>query len=353
MKFVEAVKAEALPWLLERSNPPVRMFALTDILGKPEDDMKVEEAKRRISSYGPIRKLRNAQKGKGYWGPDHTCYNPKFTSTVWQLQLLGEMGVPRTPWIESSVERFLDQHQMDNGAFSCPSTLEVERYRKRHPRAKRDAEPCLTGNMVRTLIKFGYENDRRVRRALEWLPEDQQQDGGWNCDYPRYHPKHSSFMSTIEPLWAYSEVPRSSWSRKMKNSADSGAEFLLAHHVFKSHRGWRPVELRGMNKVFRGDLVTRFHFPMYYYYDALQALRVLTSLGYEDDPRIEDAIHLMMSKKTPDGRWILEGDWLRERTDKTREVLVNIEQIDEPSKWVTLNCYRVLTKTGGLELPRP
>lgn len=326
------------------------MFTLTDVLGKPQNDKEVKEAKSRILSYRPIQKLKTAQKGKGYWAPDDTCYNPKFTSTVWQLQLLGEMGAPRTPWIESAVERFLDQHQMDNGAFACPSVLEEKRFQAKHPKSKRDAEPCLTGNMVRTLIAFGYLGDKRVKRAIEWMPEDQQKDGGWNCDYPMQKPTHSSFMSTIEPLWAYSEIPRPFWTRKMKDSVERGAEFLLAHHLFKSHRDWKPVEFRGLDKVFPGNPVTKFHFPMYYYYDVLHALRVLSRLGYAGDKRMEAAAHLMLSKRAPDGKWLLEGDWSRERIDGKRKALAPIEELDQPSKWVTLNCYRVMKMSGTLNL---
>jgi hypothetical protein len=345
------VKAEALTWLLDQSNPAVRMFTLTDVMGRPSDDEEVRIARESTLSFGPVQRLRNAQKGGGYWPPSYTCYNPKFTSTVWQLQLLGEMGVPRTPWIESAVERFLAQHQMDSGAFSCPSGIEAERFLAKHPGAKREGEPCLTGNMVRTLIVFGYFKDDRVKKALEWLPEDQQSDGGWNCDYPLQKPTHSSFMSTIEPLWAYSEVPRQQWTRKLKTSIERAAEFLLVHRLYKSHSDWRPVELRGMSRVYPGNLVTRFHFPMYYYYDALHALRVLTKLGYQDDERISDAVHLMLSKKTPEGKWLLEGDWARERTDRARKALATVERLMEPSKWITLNCYRVLANIEDLELP--
>jgi hypothetical protein len=205
--------------------------------------------------------------------------------------------------------------------------------------------------MLRTLLVFGYGGDKRVKKGLDWLPESQLEDGGWNCDYPMSNVKHSSFMSTIEPLWAYAETPKAKWTKRLKRSAERGAEFLLTHRLYKSHSSWRAVELRGMSKVYPGDIVTNFHFPMYYYYDALHALRVLTQLGYHDDERIEDAIHLMMSKKTPGGKWLLDGDWVRERTDKTRRALVNIEELHKPSKWVTLNCYRVLARTGALELP--
>ena len=34
-----------------------------------------------------------------------------------------------------------------------------------------------------------------------------------------------------------------------------------------------------------------------------------------------------------------------------RKASVGIEQIGKPSKWLTLNAYRVLTATGDLEIP--
>jgi len=337
------VKAEALPWLLEPADPPVRAFTLTDVLGRSPADEEVRTAREGILTYRSVATLKRRQGGRGYWPPDDSSYNPKFTATVWQLMLLGEMGVPRTPWIESAVERFIAQHQMENGAF-C--------WRRLGGRGKVEEEPCLTGNMVRTMLVFGYGNDRRVKKALNWFPEFQLEDGGWNCDYPMYDPSHSSFMSTIEPLWAYSEIPKPRWTRSMKNSIERGAEFLLRHRLYKSHHNWHSVELRGMARAFGEDVATKFHFPMYYYYDALHALRVLTKLGYHDDERISDAVHLMLSKKTPDGRWVLEGDWVRERNDNVRKTLVTLDHMTKPSKWVTLNCYMALVRTGELVLPR-
>lgn len=335
--------AEALQWLLEPANASVRLLTLTDVLGRPADDSEVKAARQSTLSSRPVQRMKRAQGGRGYWPPDDTCYDPKFTATVWPLILLGEMGVPLTPWIESAIERIFAQHQMENGAFSCPVV---------RTRGKPEEEPCLTGNMIRTFMVFGYGEDRRVRKALDWLPEFQFDDGGWNCDYPRYSPSHSSFMSTIEPLWAYAEIPKQQRTRRVKRSMERAAEFLLAHRLYKSHTDWRPVELRHMSHVFEGNIVTRFHFPMWYYYDALHGLRVLTKLGYADDERIRDAMHLMLSKKTPEGKWLLEGDWVRERKDKIRKNLVSLEELMEPSKWVTLNCYRVLAATGDLELPK-
>jgi hypothetical protein len=276
------MKAEALRWLLEPADPPIRMFTLTDVLGKPSHDEEVKTIREKTRDYGPVQDLKRAQTTGGYWMPEDSCYDPKFSATVWQLMLLAEMGVQRTPWIESAIERVFRQHLMEDRSF--------------------DHEVCFTGHMLRTLLVLGYGDDPRVRRALEWLPELQLDDGGWNCDYPKYNPSHSSFMSTIDPLWAYSEIPRFQLTRKLKRSLERGAEFLLEHRVYKSDRDGQPVELRRKrpssdDPLFTTGLITRFHFPMYYYYDALHGLRVLTGLGYGDDERISDAVRLYTVKE--------------------------------------------------------
>ena len=180
--------------------------------------------------------------------------------------------------------------------------------------------------MIRTLIVLGYGGDRRVRNTMDWLPEAQLEDEGWNCDYPSYSLTHGSFMSTVEPLWACSDAPTEKWTRR-KVSAERGAEFLLAHRVYRSHLTWAPVEPRGPDRMTKGNLVARFHFQMYYY-DALHGLRVLSRLGYQNDERVRDAVLLMLSKMTPEGRWLLEGDWVRERTDSGRKTLVDFERLN-------------------------
>ena len=295
--------------------------------------MDVLAARKKIPGSLLVRKIMGQQR-EGFWPPKETCYRPKWTSAVWPLMLLAELAVPVDDRIKAEVERFLDLHQLESGSFACPSKLEE--------RGKRWDEPCLTGNMIRTLIRLGYANDRKVRRAIDWLPAQQLEDGGWNCDFPEKKVKHGSFMSTIEPLWAYSEIPRSKWTRRMKKSVENGAEFLLMHHLYKSdNHHWRDT-----NSSF-----TRLHFPMYYYYDVLHGLRVLTRLGYADDERTRSAVHLLLSKRRPDGRWNLEGDWFREvdKPPEQRKAPVKVEEIGEASKWVTLNAFRVLAETGDVK----
>src|SRR5947199_9435192 len=100
--------------------------------------------------------------------------------------LLGEMGFTPDEGVTRACERFLDLHQLDNGAFTCPSPIEVERWKRRHPgkKARRWEARCLTGNMIRTRPGLGYGEDRRVKEAIDWMPERQLVDGGVDCNVP-------------------------------------------------------------------------------------------------------------------------------------------------------------------------
>src|SRR5207249_6819489 len=90
-------------------------------------------------------------------------------------------------------------------------------------------EPCATGNMARTLAVFGYGRDPRVQLMFEFLVRTQLPDGGWNCEFGEWGVKinHSSFMSTVEPPWAFSALDRSLWPKGRKDVDDRVGEFVL------------------------------------------------------------------------------------------------------------------------------
>jgi hypothetical protein len=207
--------------------------------------------------------------------------------------------------------------------------------------------------MARTLVLFGYEDDPRVQEMYEWLVKYPLPDGGWNCELGAWGKEvfHSSFMSTIEPLWAFSELERQKWPKGSKEVVENAVEFMLMHHLYKSDKTGKIIDVEW----------TKLHFPLFYFYDILHGLRVLSKLGYAHDERIRDALELLESKKLPDGSWPLESSFLNNlrhnlvknvRNGWTEiqgsnialipSIYKQLGELGVSNPWITLNALRVL-----------
>ena len=194
---------------------------------------------------------------------------------------------------------------------------------------------CLTGNMGAALIRIGYADDPRVMKALSWLVKIQNRDGGWLCPYWRAHVKdtHGCFYGTICPMEAFSETPRENLTKEMNQAIERGAEFLLMHHLFKTdHHNYKVINQSWL----------KLSFPWFYGYNILRGLDVLTKLGYVEDERLSDALEILLEKRLPDGRWILESA-------PTGRMQANIETVGKPSKWISLIALRVLKRLHKLD----
>jgi len=189
--------------------------------------------------------------------------------------------------------------------------------------------------MVAALIRLGYADDPRVRKALDWLVKVQNQDGGWLCPYWKAHirDKHSCFMGTITPLDAFSEVPLEHRTAEMKAAIQHSVEFLLMHRLFKAdHHDFRVINESWLN----------LSFPTFFY-DILRGLLVVTKLGYARDERIEDALEVLLKKQNSEGKWILEST-------PSGRMQTDLEKRGKPSKWLTLNALRVIKTVHRAEL---
>ena len=80
---------------------------------------------------------------------------------------------------------------------------------------------------------------------------------------------------------------------------ERGAEFLLSHKVFQSHRTGEPAHPR----------LLAIRYPPYWHYDVLVGLTTLARSVGLDDRRTADALDLLESKRLPDGTWRAEGRW--------------------------------------------
>jgi len=329
-----SLKADPTDWLLEKDNASVRYYTLTDILDMSTDSPEVIEARHQIMEAGIVPRILAKQEKGGYWGiPKDFYIRSKYKGTVWQLIILAEMGALRSDdRIRKACEFVLENSQdRASGGFSVQGTPQ-------NGGNHSAVIPCLTGNMVRSLIKFGYLGDRRLHKGIDWIATyqrfDDQTDNmprGWPYDRANdCWGRHTCSMGAIKAIKALAEIPAPMRSPEVKKTIAEGAEYFLKHNVHKrSH---------SLEKVCKPSWL-KFGFPLMYQTDALEILWVLVKLGYHDQ-RMQEAIDLVLSKQDDQGRWLLESTF-------NGRFQVSIESKGKPSKWITLNALRVLKAQGS------
>jgi hypothetical protein len=333
-RWKSILKADPINWLLEENNPSVRYFALTDLLGKPEVDAEVLRVKSEIMQTSIVPMILAKQKNGGYWGvPEDFYIRSKYKGTVWNLIILAEHGADgKNEHIKKACKFILENSQdRKSGGFSYRST-------PGGGGTHGGVLPCLTGNMVWCLIRFGLLNDSRVQRGIDWIVKFQRFDDaskeaprGWPYDgKERCWGKHTCHMGVVKALKALAEIPGDKRSREVKATIKNGAEYMLNHHIHKrSH---------DLNRVSKHEWL-KFGFPLMWNTDVLEILGTLTKLGYRDR-RMQEAVDLVVSKQDMEGKWKLESTF-------NGRFLVSIEQKGKLSKWITLNALKVLKRFYG------
>ncbi|MCI4369478.1 MAG: terpene cyclase/mutase family protein [Thermoplasmata archaeon] len=328
---VVAAISPVLRWLLEPQQPPVRYFALRDLMGRSESNPEVRKARAGIPRVGWAADILAKRRSDGSWEDGTRLYRPKYLSTHWMLLVLSDLGLTRKhPAIRESCELWIERFAKPDGGFGLDGGSR--------------SHLCLVGNTARALIRFGYSEHPAVIRAMEWLVKNADPKGGWSCFGAGRN------LDSWEGLSAFAVYPRRRWTPKMEECVSKGAEFFLSREL--QHQGARYAPWY------------RTHYPVHYYYDLLVGLDVLTSLGYSRDPRVSPALAWMRGKRRADGRWDLDAahpdllggaaDWYRTHPTQ-RPVPFQLEAPGRASKWITLKALvveeRVKSSSRGAPLP--
>ncbi len=333
------LNADPTDWLVEEDNPSVRYLTLVDILERPASDTDVMKAKRDIMAKGVVPQILAKQEEGGYWGDPERFYVSKYKGTVWQLIILAEhLAEKEDERIKRACEFLFDRSQdRISGGFSMHHSAKAGG--GRHS----EVIPCLTGNMVWSLIRLGYLSDPRVQRGIDWIARYQRFDDGVNVaadasDPPTNPPqgwpynnyegcwgRHTCHMGAVKALKALSEIPLSKRSLEVQHTIEEGIEYLLKHHIHKRSHNLTKVSKPGW---------LRFGFPLMYGTDILEILGILTKIGCKDE-RMQEAVDVVVSKQDSNGVWKLANTFYG-------KFLIDIEEKSRPSKWITLNALRVL-----------
>lgn len=311
-----------IDWLLDpdTSDPSIRWQVMRDLLGAPPEQWQAERAKVETEGWG-YRLLALADEDGQWaggahfpadyvWGGDEP--GQPWTATSHSLAQLREFGlVPTTDRVRRMVELI---------------GLNARWEHDRQPYWEGEVEPCINGLTVANGAYFGVD----VKPIVERLLGERLEDGGWNCEAERGSVR-SSFDTTINVLEGLLEFERVTGGTLESRAARvSGEEYLLKRSLFRRLSTGEPVAERYLS----------FLHPNRWRYDVLRALdyfraaAILTRAA--PDPRLLEAIEHVRSKRTPEGKWLLD---LNPRGRTWFDV---DDGEGRPSRWVTLRALRVL-----------
>ncbi len=308
----------AVNWLLSSGDPSIRYLALTEVLGRPPDDHEVQLARAQLPGGWRVQALLNGQMPDGGFGGNH--YR-KWTGTHWRLVSLVELGMGASDErVAAAAECVLEwqARTVERGSTIIDGRTRIH--------------ASIPGNALAVSCRLGLANDPRAHALAECLVQSQWPDGGWNCD-ARPEAAKSSFYESLAPMWGLTEYHRATGHLPAKTAAERTAELLLRHRLYRSSTN---------GDVIHPDWV-RLRYPLYWHYDVLQALLMLSRIGMIKDARAADALAILRQRQRADGTWRPQGYyWRRPGTSGSGAEEVVDWGRGGPNEMITLNALRVL-----------
>ena len=292
-------------WLLD-ADPSIRWQVMSDLTGAPVEAVAAERA--RVETEGWGLRLLDEQCPDGQWGDGVTT--PFWWSNMYTLVFLRDLGLdPASKRARQAID-LVRRHVTWGPEWGHSPFFEGE------------VEPCINGRVVALGAYFGVRSDRLVDRLLS----EQLADGGWNCEAERGSVR-SSFHTTLcvlEGLHAFEQAFGSSSS--VTGARSRGHDYLLSRRLLR--------------RLSTGEIIepewTKFAFPPLWHYDVLRALDYLRSADLCRDSRVDEAVAIVVDRRTADGRWRLDA---RHR-DTVHEDIAG--PVGVPNRWITLRALRVL-----------
>ncbi len=334
MSWKSQLHKDSVPWLLETENPGVRYLALRDILELSPDDRELKSARKAAHQEGPIAHVLSKMNKEGYWVKPGAGYLPKYSSTVWSIILLAQLGasLQEDKRIEQACNYMLDQ-MAEGGQFTLTS-----------PGAPSGTVDCLQGNLCWSLMEMGV-NDSRLKCAYEWMARTVTGEGiapleDKNAPVRYYAGKCGPTFTCgannklpcawggAKVMLALGRLPVRERTPLIRRAIQQGIDFFLSIDPATAEypTGYAAKPSGNWWKL---------GFPVFYITDLLQIAEALVELGYGSDPRLANTLDLLREKQDSQGRWALEYDY-------TGKTWIDFGKKKQPNKWVTLRALRIL-----------
>lgn len=301
------INKEILAWLIE-GDVSIQYQVHRDLLGinKPALQHKIE-------SEGWGLQFLNARKPNGHWGLGF--YQPKWTSTHYTLLDLKNLNIsPNNKLIKETLQLIFEKEKAKDGGIKPIGTTQT-------------SDVCINGMVLNYACYFNTE-ENLVRSVVDALLAQKMEDGGFNCQSNRKGATHSSLHTTLSVLEGILEYERNGYTYRLdelRKAKLESQEFILIHHLFRSDKTGNIIHPNFL----------KLYYPCRWYYDILKAMAYFQSANARYDQRMDDAMDLIISKRTKDGSWKLAAA-------HPGQTHMAMEQAGKPSRWNTLRALRIL-----------
>lgn len=302
-----------ISWLLE-GDVSIQYQTYRDLL-----DLNKPKLRNIIETEGWGLKFLSHRQQNGYWGKDF--YQPKWISTHYTLLDLKNLQIsPQQKDIRRTLNFiFKNEKGPDGGILPIGLTQRCD--------------VCVNG-MVLNYACYFQVPELEIKSIIDFLLTEKMHDGGFNCRSNSTGAIHSSLHTTISVLEGIQEYLSNGYQYRVKElikARNDSQEFILMHKFFRSDKTGAIINPNFL----------KLYYPCRWYYDVLRALDYFQSAQVPFDPRMNDALELIVKKKTKDGLWKLAAK-------HPGQTHFEMEKAGHASRWNTLRALRVL-KAYGLE----
>ncbi len=263
-------------WLLE-GDISIQYLTYRDLLlNTPEH--KVRAIKRRVGMEGWAKRLfDHYDPESGTWGGG--WYSPQWIGTHYTLMSLMDLAVPGGhPIFKKAVGDLVRTLWANGGIRSKGSMLDL----------------CVSAMLLKLMSYAGVQLDKAAE-IVDYLLSRQFDDGGYNCHWDkgaRRSSVHTS-ISVLETFSSYLSLERPHRADEIRASLPPAVDFLLRKQLFRSERDGTIFD----------EKITKLAYPVRWKYDILRALDYLARNDWPYDPRMDQALNLLISKQGKDGLW--------------------------------------------------
>jgi hypothetical protein len=311
------LQKEVIDWLLE-GDVSIQYQTRRDLLGEKAAVLKSLQG--RIIKEGWGTRFLSLQGHDGHWGGGY--YMPKWISTHYTLLDIRNLEPPKDlPTVRSIIKKTLTELTgPDGGIYFSPTFL----------RENRPTDVCVNGMFLNIAAYFRFKG-KRMRELVDSLLASRMDDFGWNCELwsGATHSSMHTTISVLEALTGFAEANPKYRVKEIAQAVNAGAEFLLEHELYKSHRTGETIDKRFL----------MLSYPSRWKYDILRALDWFARAGRPWDRRMAPAFEVLLRKRRSDGTWPVQNK-------HPGAVHFDMEKPGQPSRWNTLRAARVMAAYG-------